>query len=89
MNIEQSNSLDLFHLFCFYLRERHGRVDRSRGKEGLLLQGLLYWLLNGQGLLYRLLPRQLLLNRGRACKLLLQELLLEKPKLLLLLNLEA
>ena len=88
MNIEQSNSLDLFHLFCFYLRERHGRVDRSRGKEGLLLQGLLYWLLHGQGrLLYRLLPRQLLLNRGRACKLLLQELLLEKPKLLLLLNL--
>ena len=56
-----------------YLWQRHGRVDRSRSKIRLLLK--------------RLLPSKLLLNCSRAGELLLQELLLEKSQLLLLLNL--
>ena len=58
----------------FYLGNRHGRIDRSRSKIRLLLK--------------RLLSRKLLLNYRCARKLLLQELLLEKSQLLLLLNLE-
>lgn len=56
------------------LRQRHGRVHGSRSKIRLLK---------------RLLPCKLLLNCSCTGKLLLQELLLEKSQLLLLLNLEA